>query len=91
MSGRCLKVIVILHESEPMNVQSFYTRAIANDSEEDAMVIVVFEDLLAIDSSVHHVNTQAFDVEAKWSWHAEVTSKRRASREFDKTLGLRAV
>jgi hypothetical protein len=82
---------MILHQDEPMNVQSFYTRAVPNDSEEDVMVIVIVEDLLAIDPSVHHVNAQTFDVEPKWPCHVEVKSKRRASREFDETLGLREV
>jgi hypothetical protein len=44
----------------------------ANDSEENVMVIVVVEDLHAIDPSVHHVNAQTFDVEAKWPCHVEV-------------------
>lgn len=74
-----------------MNVQSFYTRAMANDSEEDVMVIVIVEDLLAIDPSVHHVNTQTFDVEPKWPCHDRVKSKRRAARDFDETLDLREV
>jgi hypothetical protein len=82
---------MILHQHEPVNVQSFYTRAMANDSEEEVMVIVVVEDLPAIDPSVHHVNAQTLDVEPKWPCHAEVKSKRRASREFDETLGLREV
>jgi hypothetical protein len=63
----------------------------SNDSEEDVMVIVVVEDLHAIDPSMHHVNAQTFDVEPKRPCHADFKSKRGAPREFDETLDLREV
>jgi hypothetical protein len=92
MSGRHLKVVVIAHQGESVNIHALLARSIANDPEEDVIVVVLIEDRHAVDASVHDVNAQVFDVEAKWTRHAGMPSKRCANCWATKTkvfLGAR--
>jgi hypothetical protein len=79
MSGRHLKVVVVVHQAESVNVHALQARSMADDPEEDVVVVVLIEDRHAVDASVHDVDAQAFDVDAKGTRHAGILSKRRTN------------
>jgi hypothetical protein len=74
-----LKVVVVLHQGESVNVHALQARSIADDPEEDVVVVVLIEDRHAVDASVHDMDAQAFDVSAKGTRHAGIPSKKHTN------------
>jgi hypothetical protein len=79
MLGRHLKVVMIVHNRVRMNVHSFFSRSMSNNPEEDFVVVGIIEDLHAIDSPMHNVDTEALDIDATGTRHAGIPSKRRSN------------
>jgi hypothetical protein len=79
-----LKVVVIGHQGEGVNVHALLACTIADDPEEDMVVVVLIEDRHAVDASVHDVHAQTLDVDTKWTRHAGNPSKRRSNRRHAK-------